>query len=355
MSTNYHNKIHGSILGSLIGDSIGFLFEGHKQSFIKNYINLINNFEIKNYCRGFNGKINGPIHKDNLNDCKWYYNFGQFTDDSQLTLEIIDNVCKNNGLFIIKDFSYQILDLFKNKKIVGYGSTTKKFTENLDRGIDYKFCGENSKSNGSVMRSDIFGLLFFYETDNKLFDCVKNQSLLTHLGYQSFACSLCVAYIIKYIMNNKTIEDDILLYEVYNQIKHVNINVANAILNMKEILNYDFDYAYKEIKKYETIIWGDETLSSCSLTTILWALYSFLKNKNNFNKCLIDSLKVGGDVDTIAKISCSFSGCYLGINKLPKEYLICLHDKKRRNYNTLNNKINVLINLIKNKKISYKY
>lgn len=355
MSKNYYHKIQGSILGSFIGDSIGFLFEGHKQSFIKDYIHLVKNYEIKNYFRGYDGNLNGPIHKDKLSLCKWKFDFGQITDDSQLTYLVINNICNNKSLFLIKEFGYSILDLFENKDIVGYGSTTKKFTENLSRGINHKYSGVNSTSNGSVMRSDIFGLIFFNQADEILFNCVKDQSLLTHLNYQSLACSICVAFTIKYIMKNEKIFYDILFYNLYLKIKKVNIDVANAILEMKIIMKCDFKEAYVKIKKYETIKWGAEKLSSCSLTTILWALYSFLKNKDNFLECLTTALKVGGDVDTIAKLACSFSGCYLGINKIPKEYLTFLHDKKKLNYSNIKSKINTLIELIKDTRITYVY
>lgn len=352
MSKNYNDKIKGSIFGSIIGDSIGFLFEGHSQTFINNYLEKIKNNEIKKYFRGYNGNLNGPLY--NLEKCQWFYNFGQYTDDSQLSLEIIDNVIKNQGIFNIKDYSFQILDLFENKKIVGYGTTTKSFTENLSRGINYKYCSKNSTSNGSVMRSDVFGLLFFNQNDNVLFDCVKKQSLLTHLNYKTLACSLTVAFTIKYIMLNINIENDMLLYYLYTKIKEINIDVANSILEMKQILENDFNIAFKMIKKYETIKWCNESLSSCSLTTLLWALYSFLKYKNSFEDCLISCLKVGGDVDTIAKIGCSFSGCYLGKEKLPTEYLYDIHDKKRKNYKSIKKDINNLCLLIKDKKINFK-
>lgn len=355
MSTNYNNKIQGSILGSFIGDSIGFLFEGHKQSFINSYLDKIKNYEIKNYSRGYNGSLNGPIHKDDLKNCKWSFKFGQITDDSQLTFLVIDTILNNKSLFLMKEYGYGILDLFEKNDIVGYGSTTKKFTENLSRGVHHKYSGVISKSNGSLMRSDIFGLLFFQKDDDTLFDCVEKQSLLTHLNYQTFACCVCSAFTIKYIMKNKILIDDLLLYNLYLKIKKVNIDVANSILQLKIILNYDFDDAYKAIKEYETIQWGSETLSSCALTTLLWALYSFLKNKENFEDCLLCALRVGGDVDTIAKIACSFSGCYLGINKLPSKYLVSLHDKKRLDYLSIKMKINTLIDLIKDNKITYVY
>lgn len=350
---NYYNKINGSIFGSFLGDAIGFLFEGQKQSFIKDYIKHIESGEIKNYFRGYDNITNGPIHNDNIDKCIWSNKFGQITDDSQLTMLVIENICENDGLFNIKNFGFQIMDLFDNKKIVGYGSTTKKFAENLSRGVNYNYCGVNSTSNGSVMRSDIFGLLFFNKTDDELFKCVEKQSLLTHLNYQSLACSLCVSFTIKYIMNNKIIEDDMLLYYLYTKIRTINIDVANAILNMKNILNYNHNDAYKLVKKYETIKWGNECLSSCSLTTLMWGLYSFLKNKNNFKNCLLSSLKVGGDVDTIGKIACSFSGCYLGIDKLPRSFLTYLHDKKRMDYITIKMKINKLSDLIHKKKVLF--
>jgi len=351
---NYKKKIKGSILGSFIGDSIGFLFEGHSQEFIKLYLEKISSGDIINYMRGYSKKlnINGPIHKENEKICDWNFNFGQYTDDSQLSLLVVDNILKNNGIFNIEYYSKQITKIFNEKKIVGYGSTTKNFVKNINNKISLEFSGIYSTSNGALMRSDIFGLLYFNLDDNILFNCVKKQSFMTHMSNVSIACSLCSAFTIKYIMKNKKIENDMLLYELYTKIKNINIDVSNAILNLKSILLLNFNDAYKEIKKYETIKWGDNCLSSCCITTTMWALYSFLKNKNSFKKCLETSIKVGGDVDTISKISCSFSGCYLGIDKLPKNYINKLHDRKKNVYD-INLKLNKLTELIRLKKISY--
>ena len=355
MSTNYNNKIKGSIFGGLIADSIGFLFEGHSQSFIKKYLTRIKNKEIINYVRGYSEKINinGPINNKNRLFCKWSYDFGQYTDDSQLSLLIIDNILKNSGKFSIEDYGYQITELFVNEKIVGYGNTTKTFTKNIIGGIKYKYAGHISTSNGSLMRSDIFGILFFNKSNETLIDCIYKQSMMTHLSNLSFVTSLCSAYVIKYIMNNKEIRSDILLSELYSLVKNINIKISKAITEMNNIINLEWKDAFIEIKKYETIVWDKNKLSSCCLTTFLWALYSFLNNKNSFEDCLIMALQVGGDVDTIGKIACSYSGCYLGINNLPKIFLEKIHDNNERNYQIIDSQINKLIEYIKNDKIYY--
>lgn len=352
---NYYRKIKGCIFGGFIGDSIGFLFEGKEQSYINLYLSMIENKNIVKYIRGYSNKlnINGPIEKKYKKMCEWYYNFGQYSDDSQLTFLVIENILKNNGIFNINEYGKQITDMFKNKKIIGNGSTTKEFTKNYSNKINYKFTGVNSTSNGSLMRSDIFGLLFFNSEDNKLFDCVQQQCLMTHYSNLCFSTSLCSAYIIKYIMKNHKIEDDLFLYELYNLVKNINLELSLSLLKMKSILILEWKEAFDEIKKLETIFWDKNKLSSCTLTTLLWAIYSFLKNKDSYENCLLMALKVGGDVDTIAKIACSYSGCYLGIDKLPKIFLEKLHDKNDNNYKNINDKINILSKLIKDNKINY--
>lgn len=348
---DYNKKIAGSLLGGFLADSIGFLFEGHSQQYINQFLPLIKDYTISKYCRGYDKttKLNGP--QENTTSCSWFKNFGQYTDDSQLTYAVIETINKNNGLFSYDNYAKEIVKLFNTKKIVGYGSSTVKFVENYNRGMNYQFSGKSgTTSNGSLMRSDIFGLLFF---NNKelLKKVVLTQSMMTHMSSECAATSLASATVISYLMTHKKFEDDELLYKLYLTVKDINVDVANAILNMKQIIKLDFEEAYRQIKTHQTIDWGSKKLSSCAITTFMWALYSFLTNKNNYMDCIINCYKVGGDVDTIAKIAGAYSGCYLGKQCLPKELLEHLQDGDKKLTDITDN-IKQLIHYIKHNKIT---
>ena len=81
----------------------------------------------------------------------------------------------------------------------------------------------------------------------------------------------------------------------------------------------------------------------------MWALYSFLKNKNSYMDCILHCYRVGGDVDTIAKIAGAYSGCYLGITKI-SDLKYHIHDNNKK-YEQIKNQITKFVGLIKCDKI----
>ncbi len=354
------NKYLGSIIGGCVGDALGFPIEGHDRSLIENYIKLIDNGEVLNISRGFNNKtkFNGPIMPNDLKNCDWFYKFGQYTDDSQLSREVLISILENNGKFDYSDYGKRIGEIFKptekfpHGKIVGYGISTKTAAQKLRNNIYYQFSGTtNTSSNGSAMRSDIFGILFNNNRD-KLIEVTSKQSMMTHMSSVCAAGSVCIATFVAMALNNKEIDTNKFIETAYDCTHKIDLEYSENLLKMKKIYKLSFDEAFKIIRAMEDNPWPGHKISCNVTSSTLWSIYSFLKYPNNYMKCIKNALRVGGDVDTMAKMAGSISGAFLGIGAIPLEFVKKINDKGTWDCNDFYKSIEKMTKLIENKKIS---
>mgnify|MGYP001590711353 FL=1 len=341
-------KIYGSIYGGYVGDALGFLVEGHSKEYIQQYyIPKVLNGEVFKMGRGYNKKtkLNGPIYKKDIDDCEWFYPFGQYTDDSQLSRLVLETISENKGFFNFKKYGTKIAKIFFNKEIIGYGNSTKKAAEKLYNLIDYKFSGtQNALSNGSAMRSDIFGLLF---NDQKLYKVVTNCSMMTHMSARAAAGSMCISSFVNTAFNSdssKKFDIHEFLNNAFVLISNIDKEYAKYLLEFPLILRMNNEDAYKLIQSYDTINWGENKISSGVTSSTLYSIYCFLKNPHCYKDCIIMALSAGGDVDTIAKMAGSISGAFLGIEFIPQEFINKLNDNEKWCKKDINNLINTVFN-----------
>ncbi len=329
MNTSYE-KINGSILGGIIGDALGFLVEGHDSKLCSEYVNkIVNTCEIFKFGRGYNKKrkFNGPININEKNDCIMFYPFGQYTDDSQLTIEIIDTIIESNGNFNYEIFSKKLINVFKNNKIVGGGSTTKQAALNLYNGANYLVSGvKNATTNGTAMRSGIFGLLYSDDINN-LIEIVTNQSMMTHRSSTCSAGAVCIAVLVAMAYKSNKVNINEFLKTAYDCTKNIDITYANNLKQMPEIIKMPTKEAYNCISNMDIKnSWGNNKISSSVICSTMFSIYCFMKHSDNYMNCIREALMIGGDVDTVAKMAGDMVGALLGIKAIPKEFIDRLND-----------------------------
>jgi ADP-ribosylglycohydrolase len=220
------------------------------------------------------------------------------------------------------------------------GPTAISAIKKLKDGFSPKNSGSTSTSSCSatyrVIPLGIFYKVFNGVKANDLKNIVINSSIITHNSKISTVCSLITAFIINNLISGvlplkavksslnylKDDERDILL-----------IGRINFVINNYEAISCD--QARKELGTGSPIY-----------QTLPLAIYYFLKYQNDFktavtsaaNSLRVDSEKEknrlkdysweeqliiaeGGNSDGIAALTGAFSGLYLGINNIPREYL----------------------------------
>lgn len=214
-----------------------------------------------------------------------------FTDDTILTVAVMDIL--NNGK--INDKKY-IID-----KIKHYG---RKYPSSYGLSFSHWLFSNNSKpynsfGNGAAMRVSPIGWVANSEEDVKQWS--RNITEITHNHPEGMLGAEVTAMCVYYARIGKS-KDFIRKYvEQY----------------------YHIDFDYEDLRKNYRF---NETCQE----TVPQAIYCFLISKD-FEDCLITSISIGGDSDTLAAISCSIAEAYYkdidkdliekAKEKLPLEFL----------------------------------
>lgn len=259
------NKIKGSVYGFAIGDAMGATTEFMTSEQI-----------VKAY-----GKITDIYGGGWLN-----LKAGQVTDDTQMTICVMDALMKSNSS---EDFEKKCMNNFiawlkTGPKDVGgqcYKGISYYMKHNERIELDVKALG-----NGSLMRAMPCAL-----AGNYVYNVLQGK--LTHNNLQCSQIILDYTEIIKKLLDGK-----ILTYENLNHLEPTGY-IMNTFNNAK-----------------------------------YWA------SKDTFEEAIIGAVNDGGDADTIAAITGSIAGARFGYNSIPEKWINKL-DKNIKIY--LDNFINYLV------------
>ena len=299
------NKIKGLIYGSAIGDSIGFISEYKSRSDLNIFINEF-----------FKGKLKTITHRTYPKD----YKFGQYSDDTQFSILLLEHFLKYRHFNSQKYFS-ELKDLYSKNQLIGLGSNTRKL-------LSGDSINTTNSSNGSLMRSYPVGL--FFQDKNEILFNARLQSMMSHNHQEAISACQCYSIIISQILKDsskETLKDELKNY--------VNINILS--------LSFD-DFISFVQKNYYRKNW--EYIAPGATVTLYAALYSYY-NSNNFKDCLKIALSLGGDTDTVASLSCGLAGVTYGFNSIPKEWITIPYDENNIDPDILNRLSNEIFHYLK--------
>ena len=237
------------MIGAIIGDVVGSRFE-------------FNNIKTKDF------KL---IEKDSC-----------FTDDSVLTIAVMDWVCHAENPYDTKEAAAYLQKWAQKYPFAGYGGMFYRWKDMVDP-EPYNSCG-----NGSAMRISAVG--WMCDNENDLKDISSIITGVTHNHPEGIKGSEVTAMMILKARQGAT-KEELRKY---------------ATSMYPEIENLD----YEELRK--TYVHGAEI---CQVT-VPQAIYCFLIS-NDFEDCLRTTISIGGDCDTTAAISCAIAEAFY--NEIPSE------------------------------------
>lgn len=285
MILDIEDKIVGCLLGGAIGDALGAAVEGMSANHIKTRYP----YGITNYVKyRSEGKES----------------FGEYTDDTQLTILIAESYAKHN-IFNPEDFSKELIKWYDYK--IGAGPSCVNSALNLKKRIKWTESGDSTSiGNGAAMRSAPVGI---YRRDNlKLIEEEsKLHSMITHKTNEAIAGSMAVAYAVAYCLNHDKIDVNDFLEKTAAFVALKSLKLHDKILLIKKIKN-----PASAISMLGNSGLADETVAS--------SLYYFTRNPDNFEKAVLGSVNGGGDTDTISAITGNISGAYNGYSKIPEQF-----------------------------------
>lgn len=310
----HKDQYSGCLIGQCLGDATGFVVEGFSPEACKRYIeDFLTTERVGEF-----GRFPFP--------------FGQYSDDSQLARELMQSYvsCKR---FDPADYAERIKLIFIEKRIVGFGYSTKEAVKRLFQGISWEESGAPppSAGNGSAMRAAPIGL-FFFDNPQMLIQAAHDQGRITHKDPRSSAGAVAISGAVTLVLQGKTINPESFISSLADWAGAIDRGFASELKKLvqwlslppEEAVNYisraGFDADYVDDDEWKGI-------SGFVISSVLWSLYAFLRSPNDYWETICTAIKVGGDVDTTAAMAGAISGAYLGIGAVPSHLTNYLTDR----------------------------
>jgi ADP-ribosylglycohydrolase len=312
--TPYEDKFSGCLIGQCLGDAAGFAVEGYSPAACRRYIEDF----LKGERIGEFGRFPFP--------------FGQYSDDSQLARELMRSYAAIKK-FDPADYAERIKMLFAEKRVVGFGYSTKEAAKRLLRGISWEDSGAPppAAGNGSAMRAAPIGL-FFFDNPQMLIQAAHDQGRITHKDPRSSAGAVAVSGAVALVLQQKTLHVESIISTLAEWTHKIEPGFASELKKLNEWLTAPPEEAVAPISKagdYAGYIDDDEWkgMSAFVISSVLWSLYSFLRTPGDYWETICTAISAGGDADTTAAMAGAISGAYLGIGAIPPHLTGYLTDR----------------------------
>ena len=251
------------------------------------------------------------------------FEFGQYSDDSQLARELLQSYKECNGKFEPARYAQHIKVIFAEGRIVGPGRSTEEAARRLVEGVPWEEAGTPppAAGNGSAMRAGPVGLLFFDDPE-RMIEAAKDQGRITHQDTRCSAGAVTVAGAVALAATSERIDPAQFLSELAGWVKQVDEPTAVSIGQLMGWVGLRREGAAEFITGLGTT--DEESDEEHGITpfvtsSVLWSLYSFLTSPDDYWETICTAIAVGGDVDTTAAMAGAMSGAFLGIDAIPKD------------------------------------
>jgi ADP-ribosylglycohydrolase len=345
----------GAFWGMAIGDYVGAKVEGNTPARCAEVFKPVNRILTKGGSASNRESLYAisSIQAD-LKRLHGHYQFGQITDDTQLAREMGLSILES-GQFNLSIFANRMARLYGEHKMVGAGPTTARAITRLLQGIHPSLSGVSGFGNGPVVRAMALGLVYCRLSPN---DCqhlgssVRAQSRITHFNTLCAEAALTYAYAISLLLaagapantpHSPPSKREVLLLDVHAFICELTIRMTAASLSARMIgfmdrLTESLLLSPQKAALYLACIGGDDSyrrtydtktegISGDAVSSLLWALYCFLKSPTDFAQILERVVVAGGDTDSTGALACALAGAYLGSSALPKGLVSLIDDQ----------------------------
>lgn len=275
------NRVMGSILGLALGDAFGAPYEG---GIVERFVwRLIGSTQGKR---------------------RW-------TDDTQMTIDVTESLAEH-GQVNQDDLARRFAKSYRWSR--GYGPGAAKTLKRIRRGTSWQKANsavypDGSFGNGGAMRSPAVGLFFSTREIEDIVKAARDVAEVTHRHDFAIegAVLIAVATALAYNDKNNLEVMKTLRQCIETQEFAIKLEIAETWLNAGTIA--DPNTVAKELGN------GISALDSC-MTSIYLA---FAFQNHSFEELLEFTIRLRGDVDTIAAMACSIWGAARGVEALPEE------------------------------------
>jgi len=297
------NALEGSLLGLALGDALGFVVEAQSPEIARAYVT------------GWlqSGRAGERGHPD--------FPFGQYSDDTQLARELLLSI-RDGGDWDPRRFASRVASLIFSAQDVGAGPGTRSSGMRLVLGAPWEQSGMPAPyaGNGSAMRAGPAGLLFGGDTD-RWRRCVREQSRVTHHDPRCAAGALAIAGAVALASDPGPLQPTNFLGRLASSIEPEECSMAEAIRGLGDWVRLEPEPAARRLGVFEVGV------SAFVVPSVVWSLYAFLRDPDDYWRAVCTAIAVGGDTDTMAAMTGAIVGARLGPGALPAPLLARLTDR----------------------------
>lgn len=273
-------RFKGCLVGAAVGDALGAPVEFKSASEI----------ELE-----YGGKLKEMVGGGYFN-----WRAGQTTDDTDMSMAIVDSVVKN-GRYVPEDIASRFV-AWMQRGPRDIGGMTKAGLLAIASGADFRDSGRlilprfNTAPNGSIMRTAPIGLIFRGQPE-MLMQAAGEVSAMTHAHPECLlACRMTpflIADLVSGVSRDQALE---MLRQRFQSDQKAQHMINDALQG----------------KYYRDVYQGGGYVFE-SFNIALNAFMSF----DNFEDTLVYAVNLGGDTDTQATVAGAFAGAFYGVDSIP--------------------------------------
>lgn len=259
------DKLKGAIYGLAVGDAIGVPYEFQSRG-------TFNCTDMIGY----------GTHKRPK---------GTWSDDTSMTLALMDSINRCNGRIDVKDIRKAFKDWMNNADYTPFGEVfdiggTTKLALTIGFGIN----NPEANGNGSLMRT--LPLAFIDDITDKE---IADVSAITHA--HSISKNACIQYV------------------------RIAQNLLNGI-DVNEAIDKGMGFKLR-IKDYTE----DNIFSDGYVISTLWAALWAVATTNSYEECILKAINLGNDTDTVGAVAGGLAGIIYGYECIPQKWIDNLQAK----------------------------
>jgi ADP-ribosylglycohydrolase len=312
MALSLEDRLLGCLLGQAVGDALGFPVEGRPPEVCAAYVDDVLR----------HGRARSVSAES--------FAFGQYTDDTQLARELVISYVDRQG-FDPADYGKRIAAIFAEGRIVGRGRITEAAARRLAQGVPWDEAGAPAPAvgNGSASRAGPVGVLYGNDAGWRK-QVAADQDRITHTDPRAVAGSVAIASAVTFAGESVQIDRTHFIEALSDQVAATDDCFTQAIRRLPTWLSLRPNGAVAEIAAAglsagEYPKW--EGISPFVTSSVLWALYSFLRSPDDYWETILTAIAVGGDVDTTAAMAGAIAGARLGPAAIPAQLTPHIHDR----------------------------
>ena len=308
------DQLRGALLGLAVGDAVGAVVEALPPEAARRYVEGVLR----------PGRIPARGRES--------FPFGQVTDDTQLTRELLLSIGED-GVLDPNEFAQRLLNLVASGELVGGGPATLTAARRLALGLPWRETGIPAPyaGNGAAMRAAPLGVLYGHDA-RLLAGVIADQARVTHQDPRAVAGALAIAVAAAIAARRDPVKPAQFLAEVSEAVAPVHAATAADLLAMAGWAGLPPEEALAALRVQglePTAAQRWRGISSHVTASVGWSLYAFLQSPDGYWEAICTAVAVGGDSDTLAAMTGGIAGARLGAAAVPPQYRERLTDRGR--------------------------